>query len=473
MTSQQRTIQLRKGSASLTDIENLIGQVWNPATRLHAEEAWRCYNAGAIRASIAATWTAITADVIAKIGHLADASDGDAKAVSDAVERAQAQGLSSDGVRAMQNIEAALLDDALKVELIDVIDKRALERIREDRNLCVHPSLRPFNETYLPPPEVARAHLSVALDVLLVQRPTQGRKIIESYIDFTCSPAFVPSAAHIQTAYLDRVRSVTRRNLVAVAAKHALLEIDPDGRMDAMNYADRSASVLKAFALRERGLVRDAIGLLRDRFRHADPETQRRALGRLGDQDFFWDMADSPLVEQFNNLVSQRITTPSFDPLDSRTAAAVSLVAIESVRERLPALEQQFNRLSPQQRVSVIEARPTPYFVQAVIELLRQAYSYRFGELVGQLLVAHAAFLTIDDLGAALAAWAGNDQCWRASSMPETAVNLFAATGQLGHARAAAFMTFLESVRQQTDPEDDYYTYPGLEEALGQTNQSA
>lgn len=51
--------------------------------------------------------------------------------------------------------------------------------------------------------------------------------------------------------------------------------------MDALNYADRSASVLKAFALRERGLVRDTVGLLRDRFRHADPETQRRALGRL------------------------------------------------------------------------------------------------------------------------------------------------------------------------------------------------
>lgn len=184
-------------------------------------------------------------------------------------------------------------------------------------------------------------------------------------------------------------------------------------------------------------------------------------------------MADSALVEQFNNLVGQRITTQSIDPLHSRTAATISLVAVESVRERLPALEQQFDRLSPQQRVSVIEARPTPYFVPAVVELLRQAYSYRFGELVGQLLVAHAAFLTIDDLGAALVAWAGNDQCWRASSMPETAVNLFSTTGHLGHARAAAFMTFLESVRQQTDPEDDYYTYPGLEEALSQANQSA
>ncbi|WP_143466814.1 hypothetical protein [Lentzea kentuckyensis] len=42
------------------------------------EEAWRCYNAGAIRASIAATWTVVTADITAKLILLAD--DGDAAA---------------------------------------------------------------------------------------------------------------------------------------------------------------------------------------------------------------------------------------------------------------------------------------------------------------------------------------------------------------------------------------------------------
>ena len=55
-----------------------------------------------------------------------------------------------------------------ELEIIDAIDKRSLERIREDRNLCVHPSLRPFSEEYHPTPEVARAHLAVALDVLLI-----------------------------------------------------------------------------------------------------------------------------------------------------------------------------------------------------------------------------------------------------------------------------------------------------------------
>lgn len=450
----------------MTDVETMLAKVWNPTTRSHAEEAWRCYNAGAIRASITATWTAVTADIIAKIGRLADDSDGEAKKIQSEVERAQAQGLSSEGVRSMQNTENQLLDNAVQLELLDPIDKRALERIREDRNLCVHPSLRPFNEVFAPQPEAARAHLAIALDVLLIQRPTQGRKIVASYMEFTCSPAFLPSNAHIHATYLDRVRPATRRNLAAVAAKHALLELDPAGRMDPRSYADRSATVLKAFAARERELVRGELMLLRDRFREATPECQRRALSRLGDLDVFWDMTDSALVEHLNNLAGQEFGPPSSEPLKKRTATTISLVAIESVRDRLDQLEPQFNRLSPHQKADVIDARPGPYFVPAIIALLADARSYRFGESVGQLLVEHAAFLTIQDLESALQAWASNTQCWRAGLMPEAAVNLLADTRHLGDERVDAFRRFLDAVRQQVDTDEEYYNYPELAAAL-------
>jgi hypothetical protein len=447
----------------LTEIESLLARVWNPDTRPHADEARQCYNAGAIRASIAATWTAITADIIAKIGHLADDGETGAKAVNEDVLSAQKQGLTPAGIQAMQHIEASLLDKALELEIVDAVDKRALERIREDRNVCVHPSLRPFNETYLPLPEVARAHLAVALDVLLVHRPTQGRKIVESYFDFTCSPSFVPTVTHIQSAYFDRVRPATRRSLTIIAAKHAVLHLDPDDRMDALLYANRSASVLKAFAGRDRGLVRDIVVGLRDRFRHVTPHAQARALARLGDEDFFWDMTDGPLVDQFNSLIDLPGRGPDWQP----DAAAFSHVAIESVRKRLPSLERQFAHFSPQQRARIIAARPHPYFVPAIIELLHRASNYRFGEQVGQLLISHAEFLTVDDLSKALAAWGDNDQARRAASMPEVAVSLLMATSHLGPARAAVFVAFLDRVRENTtDDDDDFYTYPALGAAL-------
>jgi hypothetical protein len=86
--------------------------VWNPEIRPLAEEAWRCYNAGAFRASIAATWTAVTADIISKLVALADDGDKQAIVFRDQLAAAQAKGLTFDGVRAMQNIEAGLLANA-------------------------------------------------------------------------------------------------------------------------------------------------------------------------------------------------------------------------------------------------------------------------------------------------------------------------------------------------------------------------
>lgn len=124
------------------DLETLVAQVWSPDVRPLAEEAWRCYNAGAIRASIAATWSAVSTDIIMKLIRLADEGDKGAHVFRREVTDAQEKGLKPDGVRAMQKIEAALIDKAVEFELIDTIGKRELDRIREDRHLCSHPSLR-------------------------------------------------------------------------------------------------------------------------------------------------------------------------------------------------------------------------------------------------------------------------------------------------------------------------------------------
>ncbi|HYB34878.1 MAG TPA: hypothetical protein VEF72_03155 [Mycobacterium sp.] len=48
-----------------------------------------------------------------------------AGAVRDDVARTQLQGLTAEGVRSMQGIEASLLATALELEIIDAIDQRA------------------------------------------------------------------------------------------------------------------------------------------------------------------------------------------------------------------------------------------------------------------------------------------------------------------------------------------------------------
>jgi hypothetical protein len=449
----------------VTDMETLIRQVWSPDVRPLAAEAWRCYNAGATRACIAATWTAITADIITKLVWMAD--DGDTQAVPfrTTLRSAQGKGLNRDGVRAMQAIEATLLDKAAEFELIDSIGVRELERIREDRNLCVHPSLRALGDVYEPRPEVARGHLAIALNTLLTNPPTQGGKVLDEFSAYICDPLFVPTLPHIQATFFDRVRTATRSTITKFAAKHALLELDPAGRMPAVEHADRMATALLAFAQRDRELVRAAVAAQSERFQVLDGATQLRALARLGDQDFFWNSVDEALGTRLQGMVDTPVTVSEWDPLPAEHSAVMALILSPFARERLPVLEPRFTSLSWTQRLFVAAERPDPYFVPAVIQLIQEAPSWRSGNQAGLLLLHHAPFLTIETLRTVLGAWCANGECRRASDMPAFAVQLFQGTAHLGPERAPVFGEFLTKVRA-IEGTGDYYSYPALGQAL-------
>lgn len=451
----------------MTDVETYLGQVWSPDVRPLAQEAWRCYNAGAIRAAIAATWTAVTADIITKLVRLADDGDPAATTFSTGLENAQQHGITPQGVQAMQKIEDGLLAEAQKYELIDTIGVRELGRIREDRNLCVHPSLRALGDVYEPRPEVARGHLAVALSTLLIHPPTQGRQAIEQFTSYICDPYFVPAMPHIQATFFDRVRTTTRRNIVTVAAKHALLEKPPPPSvaLPPVELADRMAAALSAFAVRDRELVRSAVTDLGSSFQLLDGAAQLRALVRLGDHDYFWDMIDEPMAAKFHGILSAPIALGQWDPLPVEIASHLALVRSDHARARLPILEQRFTLMHLIHRMAIAAAHPDPYFVLAIIMFMREAVSFRIGEQAGQLAVQHAAYLTPDTLGAVLTEWVQNMECREASLMPATALALFHGTAHLGVSRVQTFKAFLDRAQAVVDV-DPYYRYPALETAL-------
>ena len=448
-------------------VDAQIQEVWNPETRTLATEAWQCYNSGAVRASITITWTAVTTDLIAKIGSLADDGDRDAIDLREEIEKAQAHGLTPQGTIAMQKIENKLLDSAQLLELIDSVDKRALERIREDRNLCVHPSLRGLDAPYEPLPDVARANLSVALDALLIHPPTQGKKILDVFKDYTCDPGFSTSTpTHIQRLFYDRVRTNTRRNIATLAAKHAVGELDVGGKLPVRAYADRCAHVLAAIAERDRVLVREAMQRCQDRYRRSDIETQRRALSRLGDKDYFWAMLDASLTAHVSTLIPQ-VTYSPWDTLEPTAIGVLSLVGNPLARARMSQLEQCFEPLSEQHKVLVMSARPSAYFVPHILALLQSATNFRAGERAGEVLQIHSQHLTIPDLQHALSVWAANGECRLAVGMPPRSVSLLAETAHLGSGRVQLFRTFLAEVRAAWDPlEPEFYRYNDLEAAL-------
>ncbi|MEC3975785.1 hypothetical protein [Amycolatopsis sp. H20-H5] len=455
----------------MTDLETMIAQVWSPDVRPLAEEAWRCYNAGAVRASIAATWTAVTADVITKLIRLADDGDNAVAPFRDKILEAQRQGLEGQGVRAMQNIESELLDKATEFELVDSIGARELVRIRQDRNLCVHPSLRNLGDVYEPRPEVARSHLAVALSALLVHPPTQGRKVLAEFVDYICDPFFVPALPHIQATFFDRVRTATRHTVVRFAAKHAVLQLDPNGRMDAAQHADRMAIALDAFAHRNRALVMAVMADQRERFALAESTVMLGTLSRLGGQDYFWNMVDNSLATRIQGLLEHQL--PGSAPHGTHGAFFhLAVVRFDLARQRLPKLEGFFGRLHINDQMAIAGNWPSRYFVPMVVDALRTAGSWRGGESAGQLLLKHAHYLDPNDLRTALSHWADNSQCREASKMPEIAVMVFQDTNHLDGSRIEAFREFLINIKAKMqdgrEPEEykEYYEYPALAEVV-------
>ncbi|WP_141217080.1 hypothetical protein [Rhodococcus sp. 14-2483-1-2] len=453
----------------MADIDELVSQVWNPASKVLAAEVWRCYNAGAVRASIVSLWTTITVDLITKIGHLADDGDSGAIKIRADIIAAQQKGLQSEGIRQMQDIERDLLDHGEKLELFDGLDKRALDRIRDDRNVCVHPTLRGMETPYVPQREVARAHLAVALEVLLLHPPTQGLKLIERYSAFTSGAIFTPTPELIVELFYRKVRAGIRRTIVEIAAKHSFLELPTDTGLPASELADRNAKVLTVLADQDRPLVLAAAEKLRERYAALDGDAQLRALARLGDQDFFWDTLNQTVTGHLDTLVGKPPTSGDHVPLKVTAAAVLSLVGNSLARQKLPALEGVFDSLTVTQKVSAITTRPTQYFVPSIVAMLKNASSYAEATEITPALISHSRFLSVQQLAAVLTECSANGQCWHAYAMPPTLLKVYRETTHLGTDRVSVFQDFLDRMSDENHKSSDvYYTYPQLRAAIAE-----
>ena len=451
----------------MLDLDEQVGRVWNPDVRPLVAEAYRCYAAGAARASITLTWVAVCADLIEKVNRLAE--DGEAAASDLAAKTARARDRGADfrAVSDMQDVERTILDKALELELIDSIGKRELERLREDRHLCAHPSLRPLGEFYEPRVEYARAHLAVALDILLTHPPSQGRKAIERFQGYLTEPSFVESPEHLTHVFFDRVRPATRRQIVDLAVKHAVLELDAPDPPSAVVVADRMTTCVLAFAGRDRRVVRDAVRKVVERFRTVDGEVQLRAFGRLGDLDVFWDALDEPMRSRLVSLIGNLPLPDRFDRIPQHHAAVLSLIGTDEIRHRMPVLEDKFSRFSAWNQAVVIGKRPSPYFAPVIPRLLQAATSYRGAEAIAQqAAIPCGPFLSKGQLSEALNNWAFNDQCRLAGSMLSFSLEFYAATAHLRPDDIDVWRKFIEDVQNLEEP-DSGYRYTELEALIG------
>jgi hypothetical protein len=450
------------------DIEQQVRRVWGPDVRPTVSEAWRCYGSGAYRACLAMTWAAVCADLIDKVTRLADEGEGEAQPLTKKIRIAQAAGLSPDGVRAMQEVEREIIQVAVRTELLDDVTARELERLREDRHLSVHPSLRAMGETYTASAEYARAHLATALDGLLTQPPSQGRKAVERFVEHISDATFVPSSGYITHVFHDQVRTAARRGIVDLAAKHALLElpaVDPPG---SVAIADRMAACLQIIAARDRDFVRESVAKIVDRLEHTTNEVLIRALGRAGDLDVLWEILSGPLVDRIRDLIAALPLPPEdgWEGLSADQANLLSIAAVAPARDVVPIVLKRFETTSVTARAAVMARRVTPFFMTYVPGILEGAGGWRMAEaLTQQAVLPYAPLLDLETLGKALNAWSENSECRTAGDMTVHAVELYRGTSHLRPNDHSIWQDFIARVRTH-EPVGSYYRYNSLETEL-------
>lgn len=197
----------------LGNLEDLLVKCDTEQSREQIGEAIACYYGGAYRSAIVSTYTAVCYDLIEKLKILAQSGDANAQgvvtrmdAIYDSLKRED-----PNAIKRMLEFERDLIplfkrefDFFSSNEVVEIL------RIRDDRNKCAHPSFFAAGVPYRPTAELARTHIVNAVQLVLSQRPRQGKYAIKALVSAISDRYFPDSPNDIQSRLkstgLDRAR---------------------------------------------------------------------------------------------------------------------------------------------------------------------------------------------------------------------------------------------------------------------------
>lgn len=163
---------------TLVDIEVLTLRCRSEQSRTYISDAVLCYRAGAYRATIVSVWIAVIFDLVDKIRELSVAGEARAVVIWNKYEQyiQQIENGNDQGIKGALEFERELIGICRKeLQFFDQQQMVDLERLREDRHRCAHPSFQRVGEPYRPSAEQARLHLTNAISHVLSQPPVQGK----------------------------------------------------------------------------------------------------------------------------------------------------------------------------------------------------------------------------------------------------------------------------------------------------------
>ncbi len=177
----------------LVDLDEMILRCRTTQAKEYISEAVSCYRGGAYRAVIVNTWVAIVYDLIDKIRELSISGDTAAKRIIDGFESYQKQidEGNEQAIKKSLEFERNILDTSKnELQFFDKQQYLDLQRLREDRHRCAHPSFHREDGPYKPSAEQARMHLRNAIVHVLSQPPVQGKSAIKKILSLISSSYF-------------------------------------------------------------------------------------------------------------------------------------------------------------------------------------------------------------------------------------------------------------------------------------------
>lgn len=206
---------------SLIDLDELTLRCRSDEAKAYVSEAVTCYKAGAFKSCVVATWIAVVYDLLSKIRELSLGGDKEAQVITNEVASLQPRVQKRDpvAIKRILEIENGIVETANeKFGFFDGQQTIDLNRILYDRNRCAHPTYQEAERPYIPSAELARAHLTHAVNHVLAAAPVQGKAATDHIVRLVESKLFPTdleqAKLQLKLGGLDRPRDSLVRSVI-------------------------------------------------------------------------------------------------------------------------------------------------------------------------------------------------------------------------------------------------------------------
>lgn len=376
-------------SLQLSDFDELLQRVRNTHAKNYLNEAIVAYRSGAYRAAVISTWVSVCVDVIEKIRELSTGNDAAAKAIEMKLNAIQPNNFAG-----MQAFEKDILTYACdELELISHIEKAHLDRIKDDRNVCAHPTFSIDGSQYIPLPELTRAYIVQAASYLLVKTPIRGKVVVEDVFSLINEESFPENDEKAFTIlssdkYLGRVRDSSARNLAIILLKR-LFKDENHLNPQALNRITAALGALsRLFPEIYTGVLKEKLSQM---LAEANDKLLKRAIPFLCRRPEAWSKVEVAVVLRLEGCIS---SMDSSEMIEYKVASLASYFPAINT-----AFQATIDKYESSNVSNLVQSTPSQALKAKAISIFISSRSFGSAYSNGiNILVPHAPYITDQDL---------------------------------------------------------------------------